>query len=95
MTDAERVHHADEFLAQFQTMSEEAADALVERLAGAALPRVLEEYTGSILKELAPMLPEDVKEAVLDRVASLMLIGYLVRASEDAATPPRVPPASA
>ncbi|WP_163869617.1 hypothetical protein [Myxococcus eversor] len=94
MTDAERVHHADEFLAQFQSMSEEDADAIVERLAGVALPRVLEGYTRSLVAELAPTLPTDVRKALLEEISSLLLTGYLIRANEDEATPPRFTPAS-
>ncbi|NVJ23399.1 hypothetical protein HUW62_19425 [Myxococcus sp. AM011] len=44
-------------LTLFQTMSEEDAEALVERPAGVALPKALEGYTHSLIAELAPPLP--------------------------------------
>ncbi|MCE9672888.1 hypothetical protein LY474_34290 [Myxococcus stipitatus] len=85
MTDAERTHHAIEFLERLQTLTEAEAEALVENHAGTELPGVLETYTEGLLNELAPLVPEAVRAQVLEEISSLMLLGYLVRANEEVA----------
>jgi len=84
MSDA-RVTHAIDFLELLQRLTDRDADALVMRLAGPALPSVFEAHTRSILDDVAGMLPAEVRAGVLNEVGSLMLLGYLVRASEDTA----------
>ncbi|WP_426730264.1 hypothetical protein [Myxococcus faecalis] len=49
-----------------------------------------EDHTSELLEDVAPLLPEESREAVLDEVLSLMVLGYLVRANEEDA-PPRPP----
>jgi|GEM_PF-3371488 len=97
MTDAERARHAIAFFARLRELSDVESVTLMDRLTGPKLRAVLDEYTAAFVEDVAAELPEDVRGELLEEISSLMLLGYLVRASEEESTalPPGPPAGSA
>ncbi|MCY1003932.1 hypothetical protein OWM54_42990 [Myxococcus sp. MISCRS1] len=77
--------HAAQFLARFRTLPAAQVVALLHRHATMELAEVFEESTRSLVAEVAALVPAEIRDEIVEKVGSLILVGYLLHAEEVAA----------